>query len=140
MKIIVIGGTGRIGSSVVTKLRESGFEAVAASPNSGVDTLTGEGLAGRYLGARDDPRSVIADPRSRHFGAELDDQTLVPADGARLAPTRFHDWLSRTTAGPYAASSSSRERPRAETDGADGGGGEDVMMRQPGTEPAMEVR
>jgi len=45
MKIVVIGGTGLIGSKVVTKLRERGYEAVAASPYSGVNTLTGEGLA-----------------------------------------------------------------------------------------------
>ena len=45
MKIIVIGGTGLIGSKVVTKLRNSGFEAVAASRTSGVDTMTGRGLA-----------------------------------------------------------------------------------------------
>ncbi len=45
MKIVVIGGTGLIGSKVVTKLREQGHEAVAASPNTGVNTLTGEGLA-----------------------------------------------------------------------------------------------
>jgi len=45
MKIVVIGGTGLIGSKVVKNLRERGYEAVAASPNSGVNTLTGEGLA-----------------------------------------------------------------------------------------------
>jgi uncharacterized protein YbjT (DUF2867 family) len=45
MKIVVIGGTGLIGSKLVTKLREHGHEAVAASPNSGVNTLTGEGLS-----------------------------------------------------------------------------------------------
>lgn len=45
MKIVVIGGTGLIGSKVVTKLGERGYEVVAASPNSGVNTLTGEGLA-----------------------------------------------------------------------------------------------
>jgi uncharacterized protein YbjT (DUF2867 family) len=45
MKIVVIGGSGLIGSKLVTKLREQGHEAVAASPKSGVDTLTGEGLA-----------------------------------------------------------------------------------------------
>jgi len=45
MKIVVIGGTGRIGSKLVSKLTEHGHEAVAASPNTGVDTLTGEGLA-----------------------------------------------------------------------------------------------
>src|SRR5580692_2575291 len=45
MKIIVIGGSGLIGSKLVRKLREQGHEAVAASPNSGVNSLTGEGLA-----------------------------------------------------------------------------------------------
>jgi uncharacterized protein YbjT (DUF2867 family) len=45
MKIVVIGGSGLIGSKVVNKLREHGHEAVSASPNSGVNTLTGEGLA-----------------------------------------------------------------------------------------------
>ena len=45
MKIVVIGGTGLIGSKVVEKLRAHGQEAVAASPNTGVNTLTGEGLA-----------------------------------------------------------------------------------------------
>jgi uncharacterized protein YbjT (DUF2867 family) len=45
MKIVVIGGTGLIGSKLVTKLREHGHEAVPASPDSGVDTVTGEGLA-----------------------------------------------------------------------------------------------
>ena len=45
MKIVVIGGTGNLGSKVVQKLRDHGEEAVAASPKTGVDTLTGEGLA-----------------------------------------------------------------------------------------------
>src|SRR5437763_3650546 len=45
MKIVVIGGTGLIGSKLVKKLREHGHEAVAAAPNTGVNTLTGEGLA-----------------------------------------------------------------------------------------------
>ena len=45
MKIVVIGGTGLIGSKLVTKLREHEHEAVAAAPNTGVNTLTGEGLA-----------------------------------------------------------------------------------------------
>jgi uncharacterized protein YbjT (DUF2867 family) len=45
MKIVVIGGTGLIGSKLVTKLNTHGHEAVPASPNSGVNTLTGEGLA-----------------------------------------------------------------------------------------------
>ena len=45
MKIVVIGGSGLIGSRLVNQLREHGHEAVAASPNSGVNTVTGEGLA-----------------------------------------------------------------------------------------------
>jgi len=45
MKLVVIGGSGLIGSKLVTKLREHGHEAVAASPNTGVNTLTGDGLA-----------------------------------------------------------------------------------------------
>jgi uncharacterized protein YbjT (DUF2867 family) len=44
MKIVVIGGSGLIGSKLVNKLHEQGHEAVATSPKSGVNTLTGEGL------------------------------------------------------------------------------------------------
>lgn len=52
MKIVVIGGTGLIGSKLVTKLNAVGHEAVAASPNSGVNTLTGEGLTEVLKGAQ----------------------------------------------------------------------------------------
>ena len=51
MKIVVIGGSGRIGSKVVTRLREKGHEVVAGSPSTGVNTLTGEGLAEALVGA-----------------------------------------------------------------------------------------
>jgi uncharacterized protein YbjT (DUF2867 family) len=51
MKIVVIGGTGLIGSKLVDILRARGHEAVAASPNSGVNTLTGEGLDAALAGA-----------------------------------------------------------------------------------------
>ena len=246
MKIIVIGGTGLIGSKVVTKLKESGIDAVAAAPNTGVNTITGEGLAeartgasvvvdvsnspsfedaavlaffetstrnilaaeaaegvrhhvalsvvgtdhmagsgymrakiaqeklieassipysivhatqffefmkgiadggtegntvrlapvliqpiaaedvaiavtkaavgkpvngivevagpeqfrlneivGRYLDARDDPRSVVADLNARYYGAKLEERTLVPDNNATIGETRFEDWLSR---------------------------------------------
>lgn len=248
MKIVVIGGTGLIGSKLVTKLTEQGDDAVAASPNSGVNTITGEGLAevlvgasvvvdvsnspsfedaavlkffetstrnllaaeaaagvthhvalsvvgterlsesgyfrakiaqeklikessipysivhatqffefvksiadaatvgstvrvepvfiqpmaaddvasavGRVttgsplngtievagperfrldefirqgLSARNDPRTVVADPEARYFGAELSERTLVPGDDAQLGETRFADWLKRST-------------------------------------------
>ena len=56
MRIVVIGGTGLIGSKLVTMLGEHGHEAVAASPNTGVNTLTGEGLADVLGGA-----SVVID-------------------------------------------------------------------------------
>lgn len=52
MRIVVIGGTGLIGSRLVTKLNALGHEAVAASPNSGVNTLTAEGLAQVLQGAQ----------------------------------------------------------------------------------------
>lgn len=51
MKIVVIGGSGLIGSRLVNQLREQGHETVAASPTSGVNTLTGEGLAEALKGA-----------------------------------------------------------------------------------------
>jgi len=51
MKIIVIGGSGLIGKKVVANLRQRGHEAVAASPSSGVNTVTGEGLAQALAGA-----------------------------------------------------------------------------------------
>jgi uncharacterized protein YbjT (DUF2867 family) len=51
MKIVVIGGSGLIGSKLVHKLSEHGHEAIAASPDSGVDTLTGEGLDEALAGA-----------------------------------------------------------------------------------------
>ena len=51
MKIVVIGGTGLIGSRLVKKLGEEGHEAIAAAPSSGVNSITGEGLAGALKGA-----------------------------------------------------------------------------------------
>ncbi|MCQ4207674.1 SDR family oxidoreductase [Streptomyces longispororuber] len=52
MKVVVIGGTGLIGSKLVGKLNEHGHEAVPAAPNTGVNTLTGEGLAEVLQGAQ----------------------------------------------------------------------------------------
>ncbi|CAN5269826.1 hypothetical protein BH11PSE9_BH11PSE9_15770 [soil metagenome] len=132
MKIVVIGGSGLIGSKLVALLRAGGHEVISASPASGVNTLTGEGLADgatvrlspaevqpiasddvaaamahysvgepvngiveiagperlrlcdlvqRYLAATADPRPVVADVHARHFGAELQGDTLVPGAG-----------------------------------------------------------
>lgn len=52
MKIVVIGGTGLIGSKTVERLRKKGHEVIAASPNSGVDTITGKGVAEAVAGAQ----------------------------------------------------------------------------------------
>ncbi|MCW0220199.1 MAG: SDR family oxidoreductase [Prosthecobacter sp.] len=52
MKIVIIGGTGLIGSNLTNKLRQLGHEVVAASPSTGVNTLTGEGLAAALAGAQ----------------------------------------------------------------------------------------
>src|SRR5690348_5766649 len=51
MKVTVVGGTGLIGSKVVANLRLQGHDAIAASPDSGVNSVTGEGLAAAFLGA-----------------------------------------------------------------------------------------
>ena len=56
MKIVIIGGTGLIGSKLVSELKEHGHEAVPAAPDTGVNTLTGEGLAEVLQGA-----SVVVD-------------------------------------------------------------------------------
>src|SRR5579884_2497507 len=56
MKFVVVGGTGLIGSKLVSRLREPGHEVVAAAPNSGVNSITGEGLADALKGA-----SVVID-------------------------------------------------------------------------------
>src|SRR5947199_7814983 len=52
MKIVVVGGTGLIGTKLVNNLRQRGHEVVAASPSTGVNTLTGEGLAEAIKGAQ----------------------------------------------------------------------------------------
>src|SRR5438067_6241958 len=65
MKITVIGGSGRIGSRLVQKLRDRGHEVVAASPSSGVNTLTGEGLVQALAGAE-----VVVDVANSPFFEE----------------------------------------------------------------------
>src|SRR5688572_25490316 len=51
MKIVVIGGSGLIGKKLIPLLHERGYEALSASPSSGVNTITGEGLAEALAGA-----------------------------------------------------------------------------------------
>jgi uncharacterized protein YbjT (DUF2867 family) len=85
MKIVVIGGSGLIGSKLVTKLRERGHETLAASPDSGVNTLTGQGVAAALEGA-----SVVVDTsNSPSFEDaavleffETSSRNLLPAESA----------------------------------------------------------
>ena len=60
---------------------------------AGPEAIPLDELARRLLQAKHDPRHVTADAHARYFGAELDDRSLTPGDGARIAPTRFEDWL-----------------------------------------------
>ena len=91
MKIVVIGGSGLIGSKLVTKLREQGHEAVAASPSSGVNVLTGEGLAQALTGAQavvdvtnspSDPSVVEAEDKAALRFFETAGRNLLAAEVA----------------------------------------------------------
>jgi len=76
--------------------------AAVGAPVNGTVELAGpelfrlDELASRVLSANGDVRQVTADRSARYFGATLDDRSLVPGDDARIAPTRFEDWLSQT--------------------------------------------
>jgi uncharacterized protein YbjT (DUF2867 family) len=71
------------------------------SPVNGIVEVAGpqqfrlDELIRRFFRERRDPREVITDPHARYFGADLDERTLLPGDDARLAETRFEDWLSQ---------------------------------------------
>jgi len=52
-------------------------------------------LTQRFLNAKHDERTVVADAHARYLGAELNDQSLVPGERARIAATGFEDWLSK---------------------------------------------
>jgi uncharacterized protein YbjT (DUF2867 family) len=73
-------------------------------PVNGIVELAGpeefrlDELARRVLRANEDERLVESDVHARYFGAELDEHSLTPAGDARIAPTRFEDWLTRSTA------------------------------------------
>ena len=77
--------------------------AAVGVPVNGIVELAGpeqfrlDELSRRVLSANDDARRVTADRRALYFGATLDDRSLVPGDDARIAPTRFEDWLATST-------------------------------------------
>ena len=95
MKIVVIGGTGLIGSKTVAILRQRGHEVVAASPKSGVNTLTGEGLAQALAGAQaviDLANSPSFEDKAVLEFFETSERNLLPAEAA--AGVRHHVALS----------------------------------------------
>ena len=95
MKIVVIGGTGLIGSKTVAILRRAGHEVVAASPSSGVNTITGEGLKEATAGAQvviDLANSPSFDDNAVLEFFETSGRNLHPAEAA--AGVRHHVALS----------------------------------------------
>jgi uncharacterized protein YbjT (DUF2867 family) len=95
MKIVVIGGTGLIGSKTVAILRQGGHEAVAASPNTGVNTITGEGLKEAMAGTQvvvDLANSPSFEDRAVLEFFETSGRNLLAAEAA--AGVRHHVALS----------------------------------------------
>jgi non-heme chloroperoxidase len=116
VKIVVVGGSGLIGSKVVAKLREQGHEAVAASPESGVNTLTGGGLAEVLQGA-----SVVVDVTNAPSFAEAAAMEFFTTSTANLlryeaaAGVRHHVALSvvgtdRLSDSPYMRAKIAQEK------------------------------
>ncbi len=79
MKIVVIGGTGLIGSKVVSQLNQLGHEVIAASPATGIDTITGEGLDQALMGA-----SVVVDLANSPSFADDDVMNFFERSGTNL--------------------------------------------------------
>jgi len=95
MKIVVIGGTGLIGSKTVAILRQGGHEVVAASPKSGVNSITGEGLKEALAGAQvviDLTNSPSFENRAVLEFFETSGRNLLPAES--VAGVRHHVALS----------------------------------------------
>ena len=65
---------------------------------AGPDKIRQDELVRQYLSATGDPRNVVTDANAGYYGIKVNDQSLVPGDNARIGPTHFSDWLSRTTA------------------------------------------
>jgi uncharacterized protein YbjT (DUF2867 family) len=95
MKIVVIGGTGLIGSKVVEKLKQKGHEAIAAAPNTGVNTITGEGLKEVLAGTQvvvDVANSPSSEDKAVMKFFETSGRNLLAAESA--AGVRHHVALS----------------------------------------------
>ena len=103
------GGTIRLSPALIQPIAADDVSAALAdlavgAPVNGIVEVGGpdrfplDELARKFLAARRDTREVIADIHARYFGSELDDRSLVTGGNARTGPTRFQNWLSRTSA------------------------------------------
>jgi uncharacterized protein YbjT (DUF2867 family) len=112
MKIVVIGGTGLIGSKAVAILRQGGHEVVAGSPTSGINSLTGEGLTEAMAGAQvviDLTNSPSFEDRAVLAFFETSGRNLLAAGGRRGRPgTTSRSPSSASTGRPTMAISAPR--------------------------------
>ena len=103
-----VGQTVRLSPALVQPISSDDVAAALAdmtvgAPVNGTVEVAGperiplDELVGIYLRATQDPREVVTDIHARYFGVELNDQSLTAGDGARIAATRFEDWLRHTT-------------------------------------------
>ena len=114
MKIVVIGGTGLIGSKTVAILRQDGHDVLAASPNSGVNTITGEGLKEAMAGAQvvvDLANSPSFEDKAVLEFFETSGRNLLAAEAAETSGTMSHYQSSQST-GPTMAISAPRSPRR----------------------------
>jgi uncharacterized protein YbjT (DUF2867 family) len=105
MRIVVIGGTGLVGSKLVQKLKQLGHEAVAAAPNTGVDTITGRGLAKALAKAEvavDVSNSQSMDDQAAMDFFQTSGRSIIAAE--KLAGVRHHVVLSVVGTGRLQAS------------------------------------
>jgi uncharacterized protein YbjT (DUF2867 family) len=72
-----------------------GSPAEAVIEVAGPEAIGMDELVRRFLSATDDPRPVVTDDSVTYFGAQINDSSLTPGPGARIAPTRLDDWLNR---------------------------------------------
>ncbi len=115
MKIVVVGGTGLIGSKTVARLRQQGHDVVAAAPNTGVNTISGTveiggpdksplaDLVRVFPELVGDRRKVISDPWAPYFNAVLKTDSLVAGPDAHLGKLGFHAWLVQSQKTRHAA-------------------------------------
>ncbi len=84
-------------------------QVAVGAPVNGVIEVGGpeqfrfDGLIRHFLGSRNDPREVVADPEALYFGGRLTERTLVPEENAMRGETRFDDWLSQSATGKEVA-------------------------------------